>query len=148
VSEHLIIDPSVLIQAYVQEPHTALVQALLDRLKQPDNLTLHVPEFCLLECANILWRHVRFSGMPRSTAITAVTNLTNLPLTIHAAKDYLSEALIIGLDSELAIYDSVYIAQAKALTFPLLTGDVKQAKAAINAGVTVKQITDYPLPNP
>jgi predicted nucleic acid-binding protein len=143
MSDHFIIDPSILIQAYVQEPATENVLALLDGLKKPAIVTLHAPEFCLLECANILWRHVRFQGMPQATAEKAIRALVDLPMTIHLAATYLSDGLTIGLAQELPIYDSLYIALAKTLGFPLLTADSKQERAAVNAGVSIKPIDDF-----
>jgi predicted nucleic acid-binding protein len=147
MTDHFVIDPSVLIQGYVKEPSTDNVLALLDGLKKPGALTLHTPEFCVVECANILWRHVRFEGMPVDTAQKAVKDLADLPLTIHLAASHLSDALTIGLMHELAIYDSIYIALAQSLGFPLMTGDTKQERAAIAAGVKIKLVADFkPVP--
>ncbi len=143
MSDHFVIDPSVLIQAYVREPDTDNVLAMLDGLKQPASVTLHAPEFCVVECTNILWRHVRFQGMPIDRAQKAVKALTDLPLTVHLASAYLSDALSLGLSHELAVYDSIYIALAKTLSFPLITADGKQEQAALTAGVTVKPVTDF-----
>ncbi len=80
MSDHFVIDPSVLIQAYVHEPNTDNVLALLNGLKEPASVSLHAPEFCLMECTNILWRHARFHGMPAATATKAINDLINLPL--------------------------------------------------------------------
>jgi predicted nucleic acid-binding protein len=143
MSDHVVIDPSVLIQAYVREPDTDNVQALLDNLKQPASVALHAPEFCVVECTNILWRHVRFQGMPIDQAQKAVRAITDLPLTIHLASTYLSDALSLGLAHELAVYDSIYIALAKTLDFPLITADRKQEQVALTAGVTVRPLTDF-----
>ena len=96
-----------------------------------------------MECTNILWRHVRFQGMPVDTAQKGVKDIADLPLTIHLAASYLSDALTIGLANELAIYDSIYIALAKALGFPLMTSDAKQERAAIAAGVKIKPVADF-----
>jgi predicted nucleic acid-binding protein len=136
-----IIDVSALIQAYVREPQTDNVLALLDGL--PEDIGLHVPEFCLIECTNILWKHVRFQGMPVKAAQQALKDLGDLPLTIHPVSDYLSDSLTIGLDHELAIYDSLYIALAMGLQFPLITADSKQEQAARKAGVAIKAIMDF-----
>ena len=96
-----------------------------------------------MECANILWRHVRFQGMPADTAQKAVKDVADLPLTIHLAASYLPDALAIGLANELAIYDSIYIALASALGFSLITADAKQKRAAIAAEVIIKPVADF-----
>jgi predicted nucleic acid-binding protein len=53
-----IVDASVVIQELIEDTYS--LQARADRL--------HVPEFCLLECTNVLWKQVRFHGMPGSEA--------------------------------------------------------------------------------
>lgn len=143
MTDHFVIDPSVLIQGYVKELNTDNVLTLLDGLKKPGVLTLHTPEFCVVECTNILWRHVRFQEMPADTARKAVKDIADLPFTIHMAASYLPDALTIGLANELAIYDSIYIALAKALGFPLMTADTKQERAAIATGVKIKPVADF-----
>jgi len=54
-------------------------------------------------------------------------------------------ALEIGLKHQLAIYDSIYIALAEKLNYPLITVDQKQAKASQAEGVTLKNIADFTL---
>jgi len=54
-------------------------------------------------------------------------------------------ALEIGLKHQLAIYDSIYIALAEKLNYPLITVDQKQAKASQAEGITLKNIADFTL---
>jgi len=49
------------------------------------------------------------------------------------------------LKHQLAIYDSIYIALAEKLNYPLITVDQKQAKASQAEGVTLKNIADFTL---
>jgi predicted nucleic acid-binding protein len=74
---------------------------------------LYVPEFCLLECTNVLWKQVRFHKLPVSEAERLTTDLVGLPLTIVPVTGMLPRALEIGLAHQLAIYDSMYIALAE-----------------------------------
>jgi hypothetical protein len=53
---------------------------LFSQLTEADNLI--VPEFCLLECTNVLWKQVRFQGMAQSQAESLVSDLGALPLVI------------------------------------------------------------------
>ncbi len=57
-----IIDASVVIEYLVIGEHTARTGQFIVR-QIDDSTPLYIPEFCLLECANVLWKRVRFSGM-------------------------------------------------------------------------------------
>ncbi|UBF24989.1 type II toxin-antitoxin system VapC family toxin [Kovacikia minuta CCNUW1] len=107
---------------------------------------LYIPEFCLLECTNVLWKHVRFDGLPQADAVEIITDLLKLPFQIVAVHPLLSRALQIGLTNQLAVYDSLYIALALELDCPLITVDTRQATAAIASGATLKAITDFSPP--
>jgi predicted nucleic acid-binding protein len=144
MSERYVLDANVLIQAYVLEEYTRRVQTLLQALVETDTDEFNIPEFCLLECTNVLWKHVRLHGMPVETAQRSITEMRFLPLMVHKATDLLPRAFDIGLLPNLAIYDAIYIALAEQLRCPLITADVKQANVAASIGVTIKPITDFP----
>ena len=57
-----IVDTSIVIQRLIVETHTPHVIELFRSVISVGELI--VPEFCLIECANVLWKHVRFQGMP------------------------------------------------------------------------------------
>jgi predicted nucleic acid-binding protein len=112
----------------LSDVHTPQVEALFDHLG--DTVMIHVPEFCFVECTNVLWKRVRFHGLPEATAEGLVENLLALPITIVPATGVLKRSLQIGLMHQLAVYDSIYIALAETLSLPLITDDQRQAKAA------------------
>jgi predicted nucleic acid-binding protein len=134
-------DVSVIVQHVVTDTYTANVDALFDQLGE--TLVLVVPEFALLECGNVLWKRVRFHRLPSDEAATLLSDLIALPFTIIPSATVLSRALQIGLAHSLAVYDSVYIALAEQLHFPLLTTDTRQQIAAEQTGVVIKPITDF-----
>lgn len=138
MNSQFVVDTSILIQAYVKEEHSEDVLALLLQLEGPDTLTLHAPEFCLLECTNVIWKHVRLHGMPVEQAREAIRHLVQLPLTIQPSIEHLPAALDIGLERGLAIYDSLHLALAGALSAPLLTADARQAQVAQEQDIRVQ----------
>lgn len=73
-----IVDASVVIEYLITGPHTPGVQAFFNRATAADRLT--VPEFCLLECTNVIWKQVRFGGMAQSDAQNLVRVLRMLKL--------------------------------------------------------------------
>jgi predicted nucleic acid-binding protein len=143
VSVPYVIDPSALMQAYLADTYSSNVTALLNLLKADDPPELHFLEMGLVEATNVLWKHVRFHNLASDNAQKILRNLLSLPLTLHTVDDYLQDALAIGLENQLAVYDSLYIALAKRLEYSLITADAKQTKAAELAGVTIKPVTDF-----
>lgn len=136
-----IVDASVVIERLIKGPYTSNARTLFNRLNATDRLV--VPEFCLLEPTNVLWKQVRFQGMPEDQAEVALKNLRALPLQRVPVKALLNTAMDIGLTHQLAIYDSVYIALASRTKHPLITIDRPQERAAIAVNVELKSITDF-----
>lgn len=136
-----IVDASVVAEFIVGGIYTSNARSLFRGALGGDLFS--APELCLAECTNVIWRLVRFQGMPPDQAITALRNLRALPLKRMATKSVLSAALGIGLKHDLAIYDSLYIALALRSKSTFVTIDKKQTRAAISEGVTVKPITDF-----
>ncbi|MBZ0295255.1 MAG: type II toxin-antitoxin system VapC family toxin [Anaerolineae bacterium] len=137
-----IVDASVVVQRFIQDVHTANARALFNLLATAE-ANLIVPDFCLVECANVLWKQVRFQGMPQSQAENLINDLASLPFTVIPSRDLLKRSLQIGIENQLAVYDSVYIALAEKLNLPLITDDARQAKAAQYAEATLKPLTEF-----
>lgn len=141
-----VVDASVLSHYLGTDTYTIQSRVLIARLAQGDEL--FVPEFCLLECTNILWKAARFRGMPIDRANQFIDELAELPLQIVPVASLLKEALQIGLAHELAVYDSLYIALALSLNCPLVTVDDRQMQAAIAQGSAIAPITDFSAVSP
>lgn len=136
-----IVDASVVIQRLIQQPFTPNAQSLFNQITASDQLI--VPEFCLIECTNVIWKQVRFFAMPPLQAERLVKDLRALPLKRAPVKKLLDNALKIGLKHQLAVYDSVYLALALQLNVAVITVDQPQEHAAANEGITLKPITDF-----
>jgi len=136
-----VVDASIVIQHVVPDTYTVNADELFAQLGT--TLTLHVPEFCLLECANVLWKQVRFHNLTQSEAEDLLDALTGLPLTIIQVMELLPRSLEIGLAHQLAVYDSLYIAMAERLGLPLITADTKQETAARTLGIAITPIADF-----
>jgi len=136
-----VVDASAVMQHFIADTYTVEAGILLAGMESGDRL--NIPEFCLLECVNVFWKNVRFRGLPATDAADFVVELLDLPFQIFPVNNLLPRALQIGLTSELAIYDSLYIALALSLGCPLITIDEKQLNAAVASGVTIKPISDF-----
>ncbi len=136
-----IVDASVVIQRFIRDTYTEQARRFFRNLTAADKF--YLPEFCLLECTNVLWKQVRFHSMPQYEAEVLVASLLNLPFEVVPVEEVLTRALQIGLAHQLAIYDSIYIALAEKYSYPLITADARQETAAKAVGVTIKPITDF-----
>jgi predicted nucleic acid-binding protein len=79
-----VVDTSVVIQRFIADSYTDQTKALFSGLQQSDELW--IPEFCLIECANVFWKRVRFSNMPQAQAEQLTIDLIALPLQIAPIK--------------------------------------------------------------
>lgn len=138
---HYVIDASVVVQLLITDTYSAETENLFDSVEDGNKLV--VPEFGLLECTNVLWKHVRFHNLPQADAERLVKDLIQLDIVVTPATGLMPRALEIGLKHQLAIYDSIYIALAEKLNYPLITVDQRQAKASQAEGITLKDITDF-----
>lgn len=136
-----VVDASVIIEYLIETTYTANAEALIDHLADTDRLI--VPEFCLLECTNVLWKQVRFQGMAEAQSQELPTDLRSLRLSRVEVKEDLDTALKIGVKHKLAVYDSAYIALALRLGYPIITIDQPQSRAASAEGVSLKSIMDF-----
>ncbi len=143
--QEFVVDTSVLVQGFITEADSARVQTLMRGLFASEPDILHIAEFGLLECTNILWKRVRLHGLPPSSAKTALETLLSTPLTVQPITALLPRALEIGTAHNLAVYDSLYIALSEKLRQPLITVDQRQIAVALNVGITYKPISDFPL---
>ncbi|MBN1678896.1 MAG: type II toxin-antitoxin system VapC family toxin [Anaerolineae bacterium] len=141
--EQWVVDASVLVQAFVIDTDTPRVFSLLHMAVSEQAAELFVPEFCLLECTNVLWKRARFDGMPTDRVRQSAVHLISLPLVHHLTAALLPRALTLGIEQQLAVYDSPYIVLAETLQAPLITVDQRQQEAASARGIDLKPITDF-----
>lgn len=137
-----VLDASVVIEYLITGKNTAHAQAFFNQLTVADRLI--VPEFCLLECANVIWKQTFVNHMPRPTAENLLRTLRTLKLRRAPIKHVLDRALEIAMDNNLAVYDAGYVALALHYGYPLITLDQPQGRAAVAEGVTLQPISDFP----
>jgi len=136
-----VVDATVVVAHLISDTFTPNARALFRELTK--TVLLHIPEFCLLECTNVLWKRVRFNNLPQAYAERLLVGLIALPMIVNQVNALLQRALQIGLQHQLAVYDSLYIALAESLGCPLITVDSSQETAARAVGVALKPVTDF-----
>ncbi len=92
-----IVDASIVADFLLPGNYTANAEALI-RLADSETRLL-VPEFCLVECTNALWKRVQRKEIVAEDAARLEDDLQVLPLTRISVKLLLSRALQIGVPS-------------------------------------------------
>jgi predicted nucleic acid-binding protein len=136
-----VVDASVVMNYLIADAYTPNARAFFNSVTS--QVRLVIPEFCLMECTNVLWKQVRFFGMSQTDAEELLRDLYRLPLRRSPVKRLLRAALVIGLKHKLAIYDSVYIALALQSNAPLLSVDQPQISAGTAEGISLIPITNF-----
>lgn len=147
MSDYLV-DTSALIQAYIADTHSARVKTLVRTAYDNPPTMLHILDFGLVESANILWKRVVFHGLLLDDAKRSLKSLAATPLTVHPSPLYFERALEIGSQHQLSLYDSLYLAVAESLSYPLISDDMRQSEVALKMSITLKPITDFAEYNP
>lgn len=92
------------------------------RLLKP-GLQLHTLDLLLLECSNVLCKHVRRDKLDIGIARRVSDALTAFPFRLERAEDYRAAALEYSLETGASLYDAVFLAQAGRVGEPLVTAD-------------------------
>lgn len=143
--EEYVIDTSAFVQGFIRDTYTARVLTVFQRVDVLNQVILNMPEFCLVECANVIWKQVHlYQTIDAEEAKKRLANVRALTVKTHTSFSLLPRALDIALDHQLAVYDTIQLALAETLQLPLITTDEKQARIATTVGVTLKPITDFP----
>jgi predicted nucleic acid-binding protein len=125
-----LLDTSVAVKWFVPEENSE--EALSLRRAQEDReLQLYAPEVLLMELANALRYSSEFSAREITEALETpfALNVLLIPFSLDA----LDSAVSLSLEHDLAVYDSYFLALAKALDIPLITAD-RRMLSRLNAG--------------
>jgi predicted nucleic acid-binding protein len=120
---NLIIDASVLVKWFVDEPGA-------DRAAALRGGELAAPDLILVEVGNALWKHQRGGVLTGEDYVDAVEALQAAPITLTPIADLLLAAARLAAELDHPLYDCVYVALAMREGFPLVTDDLRLLKAA------------------
>ncbi len=138
----VVVDASVIVALYVDEPFSAPARAALLRCREAGD-DLHAPDLILVECANALWKRVGRGELDRDSAMQAIGDISNLEdLDRHPLNAQLiPPALSLAIAHSLTAYDAAYAALALQLGGTVITGDKRFFERASHAGLPVTAIT-------
>jgi predicted nucleic acid-binding protein len=140
-----VVDASVGIKLFVKEDGSAGAQRLFERLADDPPARFYVPDLFFSECANVLWKYVRFYDYPAENARQDVKDLRALVLQTVSTSDLLTPALAIAVEHEITVYDACYTALAQMLELPLITADQVLIGKSLDIGVQVQTLKEISL---
>lgn len=130
-----VVDASVGIKIFVEEPFSDIADSLFDELANNPLARFYVPDLFFVECANILWKYVRRFQYPPENARQDVADLRALALLTVSTADLIGPALALAMTYDVTTYDASYAALARQLSLPLITADERLARKLTGSGV-------------
>jgi predicted nucleic acid-binding protein len=132
-----VVDASVAIKRCLAEALSDRADALLALATADPPARFFVPDLFVVECANILWKHVRRSGYPADQARLDVQSLRALRLERVPTADLVEDALQLALAHAITAYDACYVALARREGVPLVMADDRLVRALATAGMSI-----------
>jgi predicted nucleic acid-binding protein len=123
-----VVDASVGIKLFVDEPLSDHAYALFAKLAEELSAELFVPDLFYIECANILLKYVRRFRRSLEDSQADLADLRLLALKPTPTEDLVEDALNLASQKNLSAYDACYAVLAQRLAIPLITADEPMAK--------------------
>ena len=121
--QQVVVDASVVIKWFVREEHTDRALALVDRAAGGE-VELSIPDFCLAECSNVIWRLVtKQRTLSPHWGETVMAQLAELPIEGVPSRDLIGTAYRVAVETGTTVYDAMYVSLAEALGATFVTAD-------------------------
>ena len=137
-----VVDASVAIKLFVIEESSEQADTLFEQLASDPPVRFYVPDLLFIECANILWKYVRYYGYPAENARQNVADLQALALRSVSTADLLAPALELALAQDITAYDACYAALANQLHLPLITADLTLERKLQGTSINIRILQD------
>ncbi len=137
-----VVDASVGIKLFVEEPLSDVADSLFAELANNPLARFYVPDLFFVECANILWKYVRRFQYPPQNARQDMADLRALALLTVSTADLISPALELAIAYDITTYDASYAALARQLSLPLITADERLVRKLAGSDVQTILLSD------
>lgn len=125
--DRYVLDASVGIKLFVDEPDSDKAAHLLARLAADPAAEIYVPDLFYIECANILLKYTRRFNRRLEDALADIQALAGLTLQNTPTAELSQAALQLASQTTLSAYDACYAVLAQKLEIPLVTADERLA---------------------
>ncbi|RQW90958.1 MAG: PIN domain-containing protein [Geobacter sp.] len=145
-SGRYVVDASVAIKLFINEPFSDQAEALFSILEAEPPGQLYVPDLFFIESTNILWKHIKRFGYPEDKAREDLSALKGLALHSIATTDLMEDALGIAVSHDITAFDGSYVALARQLNIPVVSADEKLVQKMADTVHAVQWLGDFSLP--
>jgi predicted nucleic acid-binding protein len=141
-----VVDASAGIKLFLPEAMAWRAHALFQGLQADPPIKLCVPELFFIECANVLWKHVRRGTFSAEVVVPHLSVLLALPLEVTPTRALCASAFGLANRYGITAYDACYVALAQQLGAPLITADEALARLLPDMRSQILLLKDLPLP--
>lgn len=124
-----VVDASVGIKLFVEEPLSDQAHALFTKLTKDPPAELYVPDLFYIACTNILLKYMRRFGRSLEDSQADLADLKTLALKTVSTAELMEDAILLASQKNLTAYDACYAVLARQLNIPLITADKPMAQA-------------------
>jgi predicted nucleic acid-binding protein len=136
MTDHLVVDSSVAIKWFVEEPYSVEAHRLLEAY-EVGSLTMLAPDLLYAEVGNIVWKKHRFQGLASEDAEEILAAFRLVTFVVTSCVALLEEAYRLAVTHQRTVYDAMYLALSLREHCPWVTADERLVNAL---GVTFPQI--------
>jgi len=130
-----VLDNSVAVAWFIEDEADAAVDAILDRMEAGEDAV--VPGLWPAELLNALGNAVRHGRMDTDSLQASLDAISDLPIMLDSQPATVGALYGLQRSHDVSPYDLCYLELAVRLGVPLATKDLRLAKAADAAGVTL-----------
>ena len=139
----VVVDASVTILLFVDEPQSPNAWKLFWRLAEPDPLPFFAPDLMYVECANILWKYNQRFGYGPRQAQKNLEELAKLQIESVPTRGLCLKAYALAQKQGVTAYDACYVVLAQELGCPLITMDQGLVEKIPPAIAAVRRLSEY-----
>jgi predicted nucleic acid-binding protein len=126
-----VIDASVAAKWFLPRQNEGLVEEALELLDAYGNNRIRfvVPDLFWAELGNILWKAVRLGRCTRAAAESSMAEVRERRLPTMSSESLVEPALLIAINFQRSVHDSLYVALALESGAQFVTADERLANA-------------------
>jgi predicted nucleic acid-binding protein len=118
-----VLDSTAIAALFFKDPYSERVEETIKKYE-----VLYTLDLAYSEVANVGWKRVRFFGEQFDTnlhALELATDFMQNACNVLEASGFVNDALKVGVDEKIAVYDSLFLVTAKRNATRVLTTDEK-----------------------